>query len=271
MWLCKFLCAYDNYEMRGRMWSHERQEKILGILESNQKVSTKVLSASLDVSRETIRRDLKELEQRGVLLRVHGGAKPFGTVVEPEAPFSQRQEQFHSQKYAIGKLACNLIPKNSTCFIDAGTTTSVFAQALAARGDIRVITNSMEIAQIVSRGQNCDVLLLGGRPHNDVPATYGEITLSQIERFLADFAVISPTGLHQDRGATDYELHEAEVARAMMRRARTRMLLCNSDKIGIESRVSISTLDEVDHLVTDTLPGGQNFWLPRGSVHHAAL
>ena len=64
---------------------------------------------------------------------------------------------------------------------------------------------------------NSDTLLLGGRPHRDVPATYGEMTLSEIDRFLADYAVISPVGVHADRGATDYELHEAEVARAMMR------------------------------------------------------
>jgi DeoR/GlpR family transcriptional regulator of sugar metabolism len=251
------------------MWSHERQEKILELLASNHKVSTNALSVAFDVSRETIRRDLMEMEQQGVLLRVHGGAKPIGALIEPEATFAQRQEQFHDQKQAIARLACNLIPLHSTCFIDGGTTTSVFARHVAARGDIRVITNSLEIAQIMASGQNCDVLLLGGRPHSDVPATYGEMTLSQIDRFLADFAVISPTGLHQDRGATDYELHEAEVARAMMRRARACVMLCHSDKIGTESRVSICRLDEVDHLVTDTLPRGQEITLPRGTVHRA--
>jgi len=253
------------------MWSHERQQRIMDLLESNQKVSTKALSATLGVSRETIRRDLKDMEQKGVLLCVHGGAKPISSVIEPEATFAQRQAQFHDQKQAIGQLACDLIPHNSTCFIDAGTTTLAFARSLAARGNIRVITNSLEISQIVNRGHNCDVLLLGGRPHSDVPATYGEMTLSEIDRFLADFSVISPTGLHQNRGATDYELHEAEVARAMMRRARACVMLCNSDKIGAESRVSICRLDEVDHLVTDTLPGGQDITLPRGTVHRANL
>lgn len=251
------------------MWSHERQEKILELLASQQKVSTNALSAEFNVSRETIRRDLLEMEVQGVLLRVHGGAKTVGTAIEPEGTFAQRQEQFHEQKKAIAQLACDLIPRNSTCFVDAGTTTSAFARAVAARGDIRIITNSLEIAQIVSGGQNCDVLLLGGRPHSDVPATYGEMTLSQIDRFLADFAVISPTGLHQNRGATDYELHEAEVARAMMRRASACIMLCHSDKIGTESRVSICRLYEVDHLVTDTHPRGQDITLPRGTVHRA--
>lgn len=160
-----------------------------------------------------------------------------------------------------------LIPEGSTLFIDTGTTTIAFARELVARGNIRVITNSFEIARIMSSGRDCDILLLGGRPHRDVPATYGEMTLSQIDRFLADFAVISPVGLHPDRGVTDYELHEAEVARAMMRRAQSNILLCDSGKIGAESRVSICRLEEISHLVTDRDPRSLSLSLPRGTVH----
>ncbi|VDC20179.1 DeoR/GlpR family DNA-binding transcription regulator [Pseudogemmobacter humi] len=253
------------------MWSHERQAKILGLLTARQKVSTSQLALEFDVSRETIRRDLLEMEERALLTRVHGGAMLSDHVIEPEPAFEKRRGHNAEQKSAIGRMALTLIPEGSTCFIDTGTTTIAFARELMARGNIRVITNSLEIARIMAGGKDCDVLLLGGRPHRDVPATYGEMTLSQIDRFLADFAVISPVGLHVDRGVTDYELHEAEVARAMMRRAQSCVVLCHSDKIGVESRVSICRLDEVDHLVTDQNPKSAGLSLSRGAVHFAGV
>ncbi|MBJ2150308.1 DeoR/GlpR family DNA-binding transcription regulator [Paracoccus sp. IB05] len=249
------------------MWSHERQAQILGQLTARQKVSTGELAAQFDVSRETIRRDLLEMEESGLLNRVHGGATLARSGIEPEPAYEMRRAENVAQKTAIGRKALTLVPEGSTLFIDTGTTTIAFARELAARGNIRVITNSFEIARIMSSGRDCDILLLGGRPHRDVPATYGEMTLSQIDRFLADFAVISPVGLHPDRGVTDYELHEAEVARAMMRRAQSNILLCDSGKIGAESRVSICRLEEINHLVTDPHPRGAGLTLTRGTVH----
>ncbi|MEI4474108.1 DeoR/GlpR family DNA-binding transcription regulator [Frigidibacter sp. MR17.24] len=248
------------------MWSHERQAQILALLGQHGKVSANELATRFAVSRETVRRDLLEMDEAGLLQRVHGGAVALAHV-EPEPTFATRLVQYSAQKQAIGQLACSLIPTGSTCFIDAGTTTRAFAEALAARGHIRVITNSLEIATVMSAGSDCDILLLGGRPHADVPATFGEMTLSEIDRFWADFAVISPVALHRDRGATDYELHEAEVARAMIRHSNSCVMLCHSAKLGTESRVSICRLDEIDHLVTDDPEA--LFELPRGRTHYA--
>ena len=249
------------------MWSHERQAKILEKLTLDSKVSTVELAETFGISRETARRDLMEMEQSGHLRRVHGGAVPAITGIDPEPPFSLRLEQFAEQKDAIGRAACDLVPQGSTCFIDAGTTTIAFARHLAARGNIRVITNSIEIAQIIAGGRDTETLLLGGRPHTDVPATYGELTLSEIDRFHGDFAVISPVGLHLARGASDYELHEAEIARAMMRRSKECVMLCHSSKIGIESRVGICRIDEIDHRVVDR--SGEAISIPRGTLHLA--
>lgn len=250
------------------MWSHERQSRILEMLGTEKKVFTNRLAQLFDVSRETVRRDLLDMELHGTLVRVHGGAMSVEREIPPEPAFSERPVTHADQKSAIGALACTIIPRGSTIFVDAGTTTRAFAQELARQGDVRVITNSIEIARILGPVAGCDTLLLGGRPHTDVPATYGEMTLSEIDRFLADFAVISPVGIHADRGATDYELHEAEVARAMMRRSRECIMLCHSEKIGAESRVSICRLDEIEHLVTDAA-ADTSFKLPRGRIHHS--
>ncbi len=248
------------------MWSHERQAKILELLGRDGKVLTNHLAELLAVSRETVRRDLLEMETSGSLSRVHGGAILPGAEILPEPAFAQRLGDHAQAKDAIATKACELIPAGATLMIDTGTTTLAFARALLVKGDVRIITNSIEIAQLAALSENCQILLLGGRPHRDVPGTYGEMTLSEIDRFLADFAVISPVGLHPQRGATDYELHEAEIARAMMRRAQSCMMLCDSSKIGTESRVSICGLASIDHLVTDAdaFPP-----LPKGQVHYA--
>ncbi|MER5172366.1 DeoR/GlpR family DNA-binding transcription regulator [Thioclava sp. GXIMD2076] len=250
------------------MWSHERHSKILQLLEQEGKVATNLLADRFDVSRETVRRDLLEMERSGVLKRVHGGAVTQEQV-EPEPAFESRVSQFTDQKQAIGELAASLIPQGSTCFIDAGSTTTAFAQTLARKGDYRVITNSFDIARQMTKGRNCDTLLLGGTPHVDVPATYGELTLSEIDRFRADFAIISPVAIDQLRGLTSYELHEAEVARKMIRNAHSCIVLSHSAKLNTESRVGICRLDEVEHLVTDS--HAAPFKLPRGETHYAEL
>ena len=249
------------------MWSHERQGRILELLARDGKVMTHQLAELFGVSRETVRRDVLEMEERGSLTRVHGGAIPSNAEIGPEPSFDVRRAADAKAKEAIAQAACGLVEPGMTLMIDTGTTTLAFARALLRCGDLRIITNSIEIARLTA-ASDCETLLLGGRPHRDVPGTFGEMTLSEVDRFLADLAVISPVGLHPHRGATDYELHEAELARAMMRRAKSRVILCHSAKIGVESRVTICGLNEIDHLVTDTLIG-EGFSLPRGQVHLA--
>lgn len=250
------------------MLSYERHNKILEALGREGNVSTVALAQMFDVSRETVRRDLLELAGRGILQRVHGGAIVNEQDAHPEPTFQERLGTNAEVKRAIGIVATKLIPKESTIFVDAGTTTLLFAEEIARVGSIHIITNSLEIAKLTSQSNDCDTLLLGGRPHTDVPATYGELTLSEIERFRADYAVIAPVGVHPDRGASDYELHEAEVARAMMRRSRQNIILCAAEKIGVDSRVTICQLDEIDHFVTDHNPGNI-IHLDRGRVHLA--
>ncbi|MGY9049901.1 MAG: hypothetical protein ACKVKF_23390 [Rhodobacterales bacterium] len=111
-------------------------------------------------------------------------------------------------------------------------------------------------------------MLLGEKPHAEVPTTYGELKLSEVEQFLADFAVISPVGFHLTCGATDYELREAGVAFRMIRCSKSCIMLWHSDKLTMESCVAICRPEEVDHLITD-LKADRVFSLPRGEVHFA--
>ena len=116
------------------MWSHERQAKILELLGRDGKVLTNHLAELLAVSRETVRRDLLEMETSGSLSRVHGGAILPGAEILPEPAFAQRLGDHAQAKDAIATKACELIPAGATLMIDTGTTTLAFARALLVKG-----------------------------------------------------------------------------------------------------------------------------------------
>ncbi|MEO9648426.1 MAG: DeoR/GlpR family DNA-binding transcription regulator [Roseobacter sp.] len=233
------------------MWSQERHQRILTLLKSSQQVSANELADLLNVSRETVRRDLLDLENNGLVNRVHGGA-----VLPPndsEAPFEVRKGAHHRAKQDIARKAVSLVRPGSSIMVDAGTTTTVFGEVLAKLSGIMVVTNSIDIAQTIrAAGSDIDLILLGGQIVSDVPGTYGELTLSEIARFNVDHAFIAPVAVSAVDGAYSYEFSEAEVARAMVAQARETVLLCDRSKLGETSRVQFCTPGKISALVTDS-------------------
>ena len=235
------------------MWAHERHSRIVALLNERQRLTTENFSAELGVSKETIRRDLIELELSGKLSRVHGGAIPQNVPIEPS--YIEREELHRLEKRAIARAAAALITPGMSCFIDAGSTTQALAQALLARTDIQIITNSVSIASELAGNPGLDVVLLGGRIAQEMPATYGDQTVAEIGRFHLDLAIVSPVGVDARAGAIDYLWHEAAVARAMLEHARQRIVLADRTKLGQTSRMQICSASAVDVLVTDALAG----------------
>ena len=236
------------------MWSQERHNRILSLLNERQRLTTDMFAAELGVSKETVRRDLIELEQHGKLSRVHGGAIPSEpTSAQPEASYRERARLQRSEKRAIARVAAPLIESGQTCFIDAGSTTHALAMELVQGmpRSLRVITNSFDVALSLSARPEIEVHQLGGQIGSEMPATYGEFTVAEIARFHVDLAIISPTALCPERGAMDYVWHEASVARTMIAHARRCLLLADASKLGASSRVQICTPEAVDTLVTD--------------------
>lgn len=227
------------------MWHQERRSRIVELLRTGARASTAKLARELGVSRETVRRDLLSMESEGLLQRVHGGAVGADTPRE-EAPFERRKRQRWRDKLEIGRLAVELIEPGMVVFVDAGTTTLAFAEALAGVPRIEVVTNSVGVAERLGER----AILLGGRISTDVPATFGELTLSEIDRFMADFAFISPVSVHPDGGVMNYALNEAEIARAMLRRSERLVVLADQSKLGATSRVKVCDLADVDWVVT---------------------
>ncbi len=232
------------------MWVKERHRHIMKVLESDGQISATDLAAMLDVSRETVRRDLVDLENKGLVNRVHGGA--LLSQVQAEPSFHNRKDSQITAKRDIARKAAGLVHPNQTIFVDAGTTTSIFAQELARLADVTVITNSIEIARTIhGAGARLNLLLLGGAIVSDVPATYGELTLSEIRQFHADLAFVAPVALDAEKGAFDYELHEAAVATAMVEQSEQAVILVDHTKLGRTSRVKCCDLGQADLVVTD--------------------
>lgn len=232
------------------MWQEERYQRIRALLSSLQQVSTDRIVGELGVSRETVRRDLLELEAMGELRRVHGGAVP----VHSEPPIAERVHTRVKYKRAIARAAAGLVSSGQTLFLDAGSTTSVLADELAKLSGLTVITNSFDVALKVGAAGNGanQLIMLGGSVGGPVCATAGDITIAEIHRYRADLALLSPVGVDAEFGATNYDLREAEVARAMAASAKRLVLLADFSKIGLCSRVSYCSADRIDHLVTNS-------------------
>ncbi len=230
------------------MWAKERHRLILSMLSASQQVSANDLAQMLNVSRETVRRDLLDLEESGQVSRVHGGA----VLPEPrsEEPFRQRMTTQIRAKSEIARKAAGLIQPGQTILVDAGTTTALFARELAKLSDLSVITNSIDIATTL-QGAGKDVLLLGGRMAADVPSTVGELTLSEIRRFRVDLCFSAPVAVHPVKGAFFYDLQEAEISKAMAAQAQQTVILADQSKLGKTSRVQALEVGEIGRLVTN--------------------
>lgn len=230
------------------MWVKERHQRILAMLAANKQVSANDLAEMLKVSRETVRRDLLDLEETGQVNRVHGGAVLPET--DPEDPFPQRLTTQLRAKSEIARKAVALIQPGQTIFVDSGTTTAVFGRELAKLTGVSVVTNSLDIATTL-QGAGREVLLLGGRMASDVPATVGELTLSEIRRFHADLLFSSPVAVDPAKGVFFYDLQEAEIAIAMAAQAIRTVLLADQSKLGKTSRVKSWASDDIETLVTN--------------------
>lgn len=234
----------------GDLWVEERQSKILSLLKRDRRVEADQLAQDFNVSRETIRRDLKIMEERGLIRRTHGGA--LMNEQSKESPFEQRRVSRIAEKRALCQAAVSMMVPGGSYFIDAGSTTAIMGEFMADLGELSIVTNSIELAMTVRKiNPAIDVVLLGGSIGTDVPATYGEMTLRQLRHFHADIALVSPVGIDPGVGVSYYDLAEAELAGQMLENARQKVVIADASKLGVVSRAIVSDCKEIDVLVTD--------------------
>jgi len=233
----------------------DRRSEIVDFVRAEAKASVDRLAQALGASRETIRRDLAELDRRGLIRKVHGGA----VIIEPgiidrhEGPFPTRMAENLKAKRAIAREAAKLFVPGDSLFIDTGSTTLVFAEELASSSGLTVITNSAAIASLAAKGEENRVFLLGGEYRRGGQESVGEMAIAQITQFRTVHAVVGVAGVAES-GFMDHDMQEAQIARAMARQASSVTVLADSSKMGKHGIFELGTLEMASRLVTDHVP-----------------
>jgi DeoR/GlpR family transcriptional regulator of sugar metabolism len=246
-------------ERTGIMRPDARRERIEQMVREHERVTVDTLAEVLGTSRETIRRDLTDLAERGRVRKIHGGATLFEPrLYEPniEGPFQARLLENADAKRAIARCAIRLFEPGDTMFVDTGTTTSLFAEELAQASGFTVITNSGAIAALAARGASNTTFLVGGEYHSDGSENLGPLAIEQIGRFHAIHAVLA-VGSVETAGIFDFDVKEAEVARAMIAQARSITVLADRSKFGRGGLIKIAPLSAVARVVTESEPPGE--------------
>lgn len=233
-----------------------RQQEILSLLEESGEVMVEDLALRFGASRETIRRDLSELDAGGHIRKFHGGARALkvGDAFPHEGAFDARMKDRPAEKAAIAQKAASLFPEGATLFIDTGSTTIAFARALAKQRGMTVITNSPQISRILAQADmRHRVYLAGGEVVAEGREILGAIAMSQIAGFSAEHAVLTIGAMTAD-AIMDYDQREAEMARAMIAQAQSVTVLADHSKIGRPAVFEVAKLSKVARIVTDRLP-----------------
>jgi DeoR family fructose operon transcriptional repressor len=240
------------------MYATERHARIIDELDTVGRVSVTTLSHALDVTAETIRRDLDALEAAGALRRVHGGAVRRSSLVELRV--GERERQHTPAKRAIARVALALVAQTAPAAIsiDAGTTTRAFADLLAeytpAEGRLGVVTNAVPILLRLQDNPALTVHAVGGVVRPETLAMVGLPALEAFGRMRCDLAFVGANGVSARFGLSTPDEREAAVKTAMVRSARRTVALVDSSKHGEESFLRFADLGDLDVLITDRDP-----------------
>lgn len=229
---------------------HERRNDIIEKIKTQRMVKVSELVQEYEVSIETVRRDLEDLEKKGYLRRVYGGAVLMGLYGE-EPTYEHREIINYEQKAAIGKAAAGFINDGDTVIMDLGTTTLEVVKQLKGKANLTIITNATQIACAAVDLPGCKVILLGGVMRQGELSVSGSLTDGNLARFYANKAVIGVGGITVKTGVTDYHVTEAGTRREMIRRADKIIAVADYSKFGVTALNAICPVQDITALVTD--------------------
>ena len=236
---------------------NERQEAILDQLRVKDKIEVGTLSHNFRVTAQTIRRDLKDLCDRGLVTRTHGGAKRFISTVS--RGYEERRLSFKTEKEAIGILAASLIPDNCSIILNIGTTTEQVARALTSHSNLIIISNNINVIQIFMNSQLKDLILAGGGVRQSDGAIVGDHAVELISHYKADYAVIGTSSIDSDGAILDFDACEVAVARAILKNSRVKILVSDISKFERSAPVRICDVIDLDYVILDKQPP-KNFY-----------
>lgn len=234
----------------------ERQERILQLMIHDNVVGVSDLARRLGVSPPTIRRDLKSLQQRGLLHRTHGGATPIDHSLYASLPLdSSYEEQVRrhaNAKRRIGLAAASLVEDRDTVALTPGTTTAQVARSIHLRQGVTMIVTSVNVAMELSNRQDLTVFVPGGFMRPSWFSLIGPATIRAIRDFYTDKVFIGVNGIHAAKGLTSGNPDEAAVNRVLIEQAKRRIVVADHTKLGAVFQAAICPTAEVDTIITDS-------------------
>ncbi|TLQ51380.1 DeoR/GlpR transcriptional regulator [Lacticaseibacillus casei] len=232
------------------MYSEERQHVIRQIIKSEGKVSVNKLSDKLKVSEVTIRRDLADMEEQGLLKRTFGGAVSVELVTKAQ-PYNIKKGQHLEEKQAISKRAAQFLTDGMTVFVDAGTTTNFLVPFISKKRDLTVVTVDLQIALQLSDTPSTDIYVVGGRLSNSSKSVNSVDSVLTVKGFHFDLSFIGCDAFNLSTFETDSET-KAQIKKAAIDSSSLRTVLSDSSKFNKHSLRNFATLDDLDYVVTDS-------------------
>lgn len=244
-----------------------RQQRIMALVETQGFMSIEQLVEAFAVTPQTIRRDLNQLAASGLIERHHGGAGARSSV--ENTAYQTRKMQQQKEKQRIAQVVAAHIPNHSSLFINIGTTNEAIAQALLQHQGLRVITNNLHVAAILSAKDDFTVIIAGGQVRSKDGGIVGEATRDFVHQFKLDYGIIGISGIDEQGNLLDFDYQEVRIAQAIMANSRHVFLAADHTKFGRNAMVRLGTLDQVSALFTDQPPA--SMLLDHLQQHQVAL
>lgn len=226
-----------------------RHPEIIEIARAEGKVLVEDLAERFGVTVQTIRRDLTDLAEAGRLERVHGGAvMPSGV---SNIGYEERRGLNEDAKQAMARICAQHIPDGASVFLNIGTSTEAVARALVNHRDLMVITNNMNVANILVANKECEIVVTGGVLRRSDGGLIGNLTTRTIEQFKFDYAVIGCSALDEEGDLLDFDVQEVHVSQTIIAQARKTYLVADHSKFQRTAPARIASLSEVDMFFTD--------------------
>ncbi|WNX83899.1 DeoR/GlpR family DNA-binding transcription regulator [Agathobaculum sp. NTUH-O15-33] len=246
----------------------EREGYILQKIQEEKRVKVAELAEALDVTPETIRKDLTELEERRLLQRVHGGAVALSYFKSSEPAYADRsQVQIEAKQRIAAEVAKEILP-GETLLIDNGSTVYELAKLLRDIPQLTVITPSIKIAMEFLKNPSSKVLLLGGWLRTTEPSTVGDVTLNQLKGLHVNKTILSVAGLSAEHGLTEYLEEDAAIKRQALACGEKNIVLADHTKLDVTALLTVAPIDEIDEVYVDGEPDDPKLFAIRDKGVH---
>ncbi|MBS0507922.1 MAG: DeoR/GlpR transcriptional regulator [Proteobacteria bacterium] len=235
------------------MNTNPRQLLLLDEVRRRKSASVEQLAETLGVTLQTVRRDVQRLAEQGLVTRFHGGVRVPSSTVENLA--HQQRETLNAEgKARIARAVAAQVPHDCSLILNIGTTTEAIARALMHHRGLRVLTNNLNVAAILSGNPDCEVIVAGGVVRARDRGIVGEAAVDFIRQFRVDIALIGISGIEADGTLRDFDLREVKVAQTIIAQAREVWLAADHTKFNRAAMVELATLAQIDRLFTDAAP-----------------